>query len=144
LVFKNVLPNIDIIELKCFMNSFEEGTYVGTYMRMYVCMYIYMYVGLYLCLKMLVMRFADVQWPAPLSLLLHFAAQYKFLDIIPVLYLKLLYILSRKQNTTYVNKHSKTDSQKRKQLGIQASANMPMYLYYQHLKKITAKIFNIF
>jgi len=29
------------------------------------------------CLKMLVMRFADVQLPAPLSLLLHFAAQYK-------------------------------------------------------------------
>jgi len=29
------------------------------------------------CLKMLVMRFADVQWPAPLSLLLLFVAQYK-------------------------------------------------------------------
>jgi len=34
------------------------------------------------CLKILVMRFADVQKPAPLSLLLHFAAQYKFTVII--------------------------------------------------------------
>jgi len=34
------------------------------------------------CLKMLVMRFADVQLPVLLSLLLHFAAQYKFLVII--------------------------------------------------------------
>jgi len=34
------------------------------------------------CLNMLVMRFADVQWPAPLSLLLHFATQYKSLVII--------------------------------------------------------------
>jgi len=34
------------------------------------------------CLKMLVMRFADVQWPAPLSLLRHFAAQYTSLVII--------------------------------------------------------------
>jgi len=34
------------------------------------------------CLKMLVMRFADVQWPAPLSLILHFAVQYKFLVVV--------------------------------------------------------------
>jgi len=34
------------------------------------------------CLQMLVMRFADVQWPAPLSLLWHFVAQYKSLVII--------------------------------------------------------------
>jgi len=34
------------------------------------------------CLKMLVMRFADVQWPAPLNLLRHFVAQYKSLIII--------------------------------------------------------------
>jgi len=34
-----------------------------------------------ICLKMLVMRFADVQWPAPLSLPRHFAAQYKFFVI---------------------------------------------------------------
>jgi len=34
------------------------------------------------CLKMLVMRFADGQRPAPLSLLLHFAAHYKFLVIV--------------------------------------------------------------
>jgi len=31
---------------------------------------------------MLVVRFADVQSPAPLSLLQHFAAQYKFFVII--------------------------------------------------------------
>jgi len=34
------------------------------------------------CLKMLVMRFADVEWPAPMSLLRHFAAHYTFLVII--------------------------------------------------------------
>jgi len=34
------------------------------------------------CVKMLVMRFADVQLPAPLNLLLHFAAQYKSLVIV--------------------------------------------------------------
>jgi len=38
------------------------------------------------CLKMLVMRFADVQWLAPLSLLLHFATQYKSLVIIIFIY----------------------------------------------------------
>jgi len=31
---------------------------------------------------MLVMRFADMQRPAPLSLLWHFVAQYKFIVII--------------------------------------------------------------
>jgi len=31
---------------------------------------------------MLFMRFADAQWPVPLSLLLHFAAQHKFILII--------------------------------------------------------------
>jgi len=36
------------------------------------------------CLKMLFMRFADVQWPASLSLLRHFAAQYKSLVIITI------------------------------------------------------------
>jgi len=34
---------------------------------------------------MLVMRFADVQLPAPLSLLRYFAAQYKFLVIFFIL-----------------------------------------------------------
>jgi len=34
------------------------------------------------CLKMLVMRFVDVQWPAPLSLLRYFAARYTSLVII--------------------------------------------------------------
>jgi len=34
------------------------------------------------CLKTLVMRSADEQLPVPLSLLLHFAVQYKFLVII--------------------------------------------------------------
>jgi len=34
------------------------------------------------CLKMLVMRFADVQRPSPLSVLQHFAAQYTFLVFI--------------------------------------------------------------
>jgi len=38
------------------------------------------------CPKMLVMRFADVQCPAPLSLLLHLMAQYKFLVIIIIPY----------------------------------------------------------
>jgi len=38
------------------------------------------------CLKMLVMRFADVQWPAPLSLLQHFAAQYKSFAIIIIIH----------------------------------------------------------
>ena len=37
------------------------------------------------CLKILVMRPAEVQWPAPLSLLLHFEAQYKFLIIIIII-----------------------------------------------------------
>jgi len=41
------------------------------------------------CLKMLVMRFADV-WPAPLSLLLHFAAPYIILVIILILLFCLL------------------------------------------------------
>jgi len=31
---------------------------------------------------MLVMRFADMQWPAPLSLRQHYAAQYQFLVVI--------------------------------------------------------------
>jgi len=39
------------------------------------------------CLKMLVMCFADVQWPAPLSLLQHFAAQYNFVVIIIIIML---------------------------------------------------------
>jgi len=37
------------------------------------------------CFKMLVMRFADVQRPAPLSLLLYFAEQYNFLVIIIII-----------------------------------------------------------
>jgi len=37
------------------------------------------------CLKMLVMRFAVVQWPAPLNLHRHFAAQYKSLVIIIII-----------------------------------------------------------
>jgi len=31
------------------------------------------------------MRFADTKWPAPLSLLVHFAAQYKFFYIIIII-----------------------------------------------------------
>jgi len=38
------------------------------------------------CLKMLAMRFADLQWPAPLSLLRHFTSQCKSLVIIIRLY----------------------------------------------------------
>jgi len=37
------------------------------------------------CLKMPVMRFADMQWPAPLSWLLHLVVQYKFLVIIIII-----------------------------------------------------------
>jgi len=45
------------------------------------------------CLKMLVMSFVDVQWPAPLSLLLYFVQQFKFLVIISRYYLSLLFIV---------------------------------------------------
>jgi len=59
------------------------------------------------CLKVLVKRFADVQWPAPLSLLLPFAAQYKFvfiIIIIIIIIIKLLYLIDERQQR-FENRH---------------------------------------
>ena len=57
------------------------------------------------CLKILVMRPAEVQWPAPLSLLPHFEAQYKFLvNIIIIIILIIIIIIVIKMKYCCISK----------------------------------------
>jgi len=64
------------------------------------------------CLKMLVMHLANVQWPAPLSLLQHFAAQYKFLVIIKLVPLTVvdLYLTSSSLSSPTLGRYSSSSS----------------------------------